>query len=332
MIPFIFRCAIGIVAGVVLLVVAYFIISPFVRKWQSIRYSHMLKEYYRKYGTHLLESNSLQEEIYHKVCLFSETWGFKRDLQAVKFDINKLFEDKTPGDSKSNTVTEVAGCWIICPTRTFPIHPANMIGMSTLDSTAYIRTLVICENEVYYVSCSNFVGEELKNKNVLHINIANYQAKNANCTIDWSKCQRYEIADEQNRNTLLGVLCSSLAACYDMWSCALSDSEAKSICDKYTLQLNLLLRSCEIRTKITADGWQFYFNNAPIALEEVIKKLPDEVLSKRLDQSTCTPTKAPTLLRDKSSQFSPNAAQSYPTPPMEQPYILEEEYSKITYK
>lgn len=281
------------------------------RKKAEDKYIDLLKQYYHQYGDYLFEIDDLIKEI-GVIC--SLLIHINKTPQEIQFDlqtVSKKIESKP---------TSKTGAWLMFLKDGLLIHPVNH---KVKIYHVKINGNTISFSEQVADRISHDISENTGYKRWIYcLEISSHHMTDTADDIIWKDCIRYTVYN----NTVLSALAGAMRTYYDISSCFLTGNKAVTTCNQYTNQLNAALQPYGIKTSMTRQNWQFYYNDAPITLEEVIKKLPDEVLSKRLDQPTSTPAKAPTLLRDKSSQFFPNAAQSYPTPLMEQPYISEAEY------
>lgn len=188
------------------------------------------------------------------------------------------------------------------------VHPANrkaqIYHIKVKENTVSLSEHV----EYRWVHFSSDDSNRYK-RGLYLVDISCYQATDSTDDTIWKNCLRYNVT----KNTVLKVLVEAMGTCYDISNCLFTNKEAKNTCNRYTSQINSLLQPYNIRTEMTLKSWQFYYNDAPITLEEVIKKIPDDVLYKRLDPPARTPIKAPTPVQ---SQPSP----SYPRPGTESPY------------
>lgn len=272
-------------------------------KKKKSKYPSLLKKYYRQYGDYVFETEEFVEEIN---LLYDN-----KAPQEIRFDLKDA--SAKVGDSKNKCKK---GVWLVVVKNDMKIHPLNKEVI-----ISHIRingnTISFLERvKDRYRTYSSYREQRIQaNRWTYSVDISRYQVSDSADDDIWKDCLRYNVG----KNTMLKILVKAMTDCYNISSCFLTDDKAKYACKQCMNQLNPLLQPYHMRTEMTQESWQFYYNDAPITLEEVIKKLPDDVLSKELNKSDPKSPKA-------FNQDTPSIAQSQSIFQEKLPYISEDEY------
>lgn len=139
------------------------------------------------------------------------------------------------------------------------IHPSK-------NEVLYLNKIIISEH-LAILCADNLCAYENIQLNIYNQKIE--YIENIHC----KDCEEYTVI----YNTLLYMLMTAVCTCFDIWKGVLPD-KTEDICDNLTNQMNVYLNFYKISTRLTEKRWWFFYDGKPVIFEEVVRKLPVNIL------------------------------------------------------
>ena len=257
------------------------------KKREPSTYSDLIKQYRERYMDAVYRMPECVKEIQERAL---NNFHIAKTPQEIISDLKQsstlVSKDTLTNKRRSGGILLVAK---------MPIH-TSLIEICQI----FIRNNDIYITNNYYSDCGIF-----------KLNTSRYKRYNVSWNPpDWKRFNynRYIVSP----NMALNLITETIKNIFDYSSKCETNA-------KYITRLNSLLNPYKIHTEMTQKSWNFFFDGTPISLEEAIKKLPDEVLSKRLDPPSSKPSKAPTSPASHPRPSTTTPAQKAPTPPPKAP-------------